>query len=78
MLCPGVGPEAFLGRALGSGVRLAVVTRGSSGAVAATSSARVAVSAVAVPVVDTVGAGDTFQAALLAWLAENEVSPATP
>lgn len=72
LLCPGVAPEAFFDRALRRGVRLAVVTRGSSGASAATPSTRVAAAAVDVPVVDTVGAGDTFQAALLAWLAEND------
>ena len=49
----------------------AIVTRGASGAVAATASVRVAASAVVVPVVDTIGAGDSFQAALLTWLAED-------
>jgi fructokinase len=32
---------------------------------------RVAVDPVRVPVIDTVGAGDTFQAALLTWLVEH-------
>jgi fructokinase len=37
------------------------------------------VSGVSVSVVDTVGAGDTFQAALLTWLAEhNALHPAGP
>lgn len=77
LLCPGVAPEGFFAKALSSGVRLAVVTRGASGAIAATASLRAAVQAVPVAVVDTVGAGDAFQAALLAWLAENESLSAT-
>lgn len=72
LLRPGVSAEGFFERALAGGVRLAVVTRGASGAIAATAFARVSVSAVVVPVVDTIGAGDSFQAALLAWLAEND------
>lgn len=50
--------------------RLVVVTRGAKGAVAATRSEWLSVAAVPVPVVDTVGAGDAFMAALLAGLAE--------
>ena len=55
------------------GVQLVVVTRGSEGAVGWTGSARVEAAPVPVDVVDTVGAGDTFQAALICWLAENAV-----
>ena len=70
-LRPGIGVDAFLDEALGHGVGLCVVTRGEAGARAATRSARVEVAGAAVAVADTVGAGDTFQAALLTWLAES-------
>lgn len=50
------------------GVRLVVVTLGIDGAFAATDDLTVAVTAPAVDVVDTVGAGDTFGAAFLARL----------
>jgi fructokinase len=72
LLCPGLSATEFCARALSCGVRLVVVTGGASGAIAATRSARAAVPGVAVSVVDTVGAGDAFQAALLAWLDENQ------
>jgi fructokinase len=49
-----------------------VVTRGAQGAVAWTAQARASAAPVAVEVIDTVGAGDTFQAALLTWLAEHD------
>jgi fructokinase len=52
-------------------VKLVVVTRGAEGAVAWTSLAHARVPTVQVEVIDTVGAGDTFQAALLTWLAEH-------
>lgn len=71
LLQPGVGMRQFAAEALAQGVRLVVVTRGGAGARAWTVSASIAVPAVAVAVVDTVGAGDTFQAALLTWLAEH-------
>lgn len=70
LLHPGTSPQAFVARAIEHGVGLAVVTRGGEGAVAATRSAHAQAAAREVEVVDTVGAGDTFQAALLAWLAE--------
>ena len=60
LLFPGVPAEAFCERALANGVRLVVVTRGSFGVVAAMASTRVAVPAVSAPVIDTVGAGDSF------------------
>jgi fructokinase len=51
------------------GARLVIVTRGGEGAVAFTGrGCSAAVPGVHVNVVDTVGAGDTFQAATLAWL----------
>lgn len=71
LLEPGLAPEAFAERALAAGVRLVVVTRGAAGASAWTARARADADPVKVTVVDTVGAGDTFQAALLTWLAEH-------
>ena len=76
LVLPGTSQQSFATDALARGVRLVVVTRGVDGATAWTATASVSVSAVPVPVVDTVGAGDTFQAALLTWLAEhNRLSP---
>jgi fructokinase len=72
LLHPGQAPHVFVDEALAQGVGLAVVTRGAAGAVAGTRAAAVEVPAVAVRTVDTVGAGDTFQAALLTWLAEQQ------
>jgi fructokinase len=72
LLYPGMAAATFFDQALKCGVRLVVVTRGSSGSAAATAAIRIQVPAMAVPVVDTVGAGDAFQAALLAWLGEND------
>lgn len=71
LLTPGVAPETFAARALQCGVRLVVLTRGAEGASAWTAKAQARVDPVAVEVVDTVGAGDTFQAALLTWLQEH-------
>ncbi len=53
--------------------RLVVVTQGAAGAFGATARARVHVDAPRVPVVDTIGAGDAFGAALLAWLYDREL-----
>ena len=47
---------------------LVVLTRGDAGAMLASPTARVSVAAAAAPVVDTIGAGDSFMAALLAGL----------
>jgi fructokinase len=70
LLYPGADPAGLAAHWLASGVKLVVVTRGAQGAWAWTASQHVATPPVRVAVVDTVGAGDTFQAALLATLAE--------
>jgi fructokinase len=53
---------------LARGPRLVVVTLGAEGAVGVSADAEVRVTAPKVKVVDTIGAGDAFGAALLAWL----------
>jgi fructokinase len=69
-LFEGLGHEAAAERLLGEGVRLVVVTLGAAGAFGAHRALRVAVPAapVARVVVDTIGAGDAFGGALLAWM----------
>lgn len=59
--------DALARQWLSEGVSLVVLTRGADGATAWTPSCRVDLGPTTVQVVDTVGAGDTFQAALLAW-----------
>ncbi len=77
LLMPGATPEAFAAEALAAGVKLVVVTRGAEGATGWTAAGRADAAPVKVAVIDTVGAGDTFQAALLTWLAEQgRLSPA--
>jgi fructokinase len=53
---------------LACGPRLVVVTLGAEGALGISANTEVRVPAPAVQVVDTIGAGDAFGAALLAWL----------
>ena len=71
LLQPGVALDAFAAQALAQGVQLVVITRGGLGAIGWTAQGRVTAPPVPVTVIDTVGAGDTFQAALLTWLAEH-------
>lgn len=70
-LQPGADADVLARQWLTEGVSLVVLTRGAGGATAWTPTCRVDVGPTPVPVVDTVGAGDTFQAALLAWAAEH-------
>jgi fructokinase len=78
LLEPGADAERAGKRWLDQGVALVVVTCGGDGARAFTPHASVSVAARPARVVDTVGAGDSFQAALLAWLAEHDLlSPAS-
>ncbi|NRF66233.1 carbohydrate kinase [Aquincola sp. S2] len=72
LLYPGRAAEDFAREALAAGVALVVVTRGGDGAVGFTARDTVAAAPAPVALVDTVGAGDTFQAALLTWLAEHD------
>lgn len=77
LLHPGIAHEEAARRWLSEGVRLAVITRGENGARAWTRSATAEVAGSPAALVDTVGAGDSFQAALLAGLAEiGQVTPA--
>lgn len=63
----GLTPERMLRRALAAGARLAVVTLGARGSVAASPDARWEMDAVPVPrVIDTLGAGDAYIAAFIA------------
>jgi fructokinase len=71
-LHPGASVDGVLADWLARGAGIAIATMGEVGAMAVTRQGIAArVSARTVKVVDTVGAGDTFQAALLTWLAEH-------
>jgi fructokinase len=69
-LYPDSTPDAQAAVWLAAGVKLVMLTRGGDGALAWTAAGRIEVSAPKVSVQDTVGAGDTFQAATLTALAE--------
>jgi fructokinase len=73
LLYPGKAPAELAREWLGQGVSCVIVTHGGDGASAWRAGERLRVDPMAVTVVDTVGAGDTFQAALLAGLAERGV-----
>jgi fructokinase len=70
LLYPGVDAAAFAADCLGKGAGLVALTRGGKGAFAWHASGVCDVPPVKVDVIDTVGAGDTFQAALLTRLDE--------
>ncbi|MFN7727521.1 MAG: carbohydrate kinase family protein [Rubrivivax sp.] len=77
LLYPQVPLAELAQRWLQAGVGLVVVTQGGEGVQAWARGVHVQSPPVRVAVVDTVGAGDTFQAALLTWLAEQgRLSPA--
>jgi fructokinase len=73
LLCPGADIASLAAAWLAAGVALVVVTRGAQGAWAWTAAHHVAAAPVPAQVIDTVGAGDTFQAALLTALAERKL-----
>jgi len=64
--------DAIAGRWLSDRCSLVAITRGALGATYyARSAGKIEIESIPVVVADTVGAGDSFQAAMLAWLAEN-------
>jgi fructokinase len=67
-LAPGAAFEGFARGWLDRGAKLVILTRGADGALAFSRRFSVAVPSVKVAVVDTIGAGDTFSAALMAEL----------
>ena len=67
---PGSSHEDVLELILGFGPRIIALTRGERGAIAASGHAFVDVPGISVTVVDTVGAGDSFGAALIAALVD--------
>lgn len=71
LLYAGETDDTLARRWLDMGAAVVVMTRGGKGASAWSAGGRVDVVAPPITVADTVGAGDTFQAAMLAWLAEN-------
>jgi fructokinase len=73
LLYPERTPESLAADWIGAGVAVAIITYGSDGATAFTAKkVSATVPGVRVAVVDTVGAGDTFQAATLDWLGRKE------
>jgi fructokinase len=72
LLYPGRSIDEIASQWLTRGPHLVVVTRGDAGARAFGATATATTPPIAVDMVDTVGAGDTFQAALLTWLAERD------
>ena len=71
-LYPDLDYRSAAERILEAGVRLVLVTLGAAGAYGATRNARLSVSPPPVQVVDTIGAGDAFGAAALAWLHDRD------
>ncbi len=69
-LMPGTSPDAAAETLLGLGPAMAVITLGANGCYAATAAVSTGAAALSVPVIDTVGAGDAFTAALLYRLVE--------
>jgi fructokinase len=73
LLYPGEPPAKMAARWRHAGVSAVVLTRGGEGASVFTYRGEVRVPPVVVTVVDTVGAGDTFQAAMLTALSERDL-----
>jgi fructokinase len=71
-LFPALDRMAAARALLARGPKLVVVTLGAEGAIGISDDLEVTVSAPQVEVVDTIGAGDAFGAAFLAWLHDHE------
>ncbi|WP_269581048.1 carbohydrate kinase family protein [Roseibium sp. Sym1] len=77
LIAPGEPVEQIARKWLGAGAGLVIVTRGGDGATAFAPGIEVDCPGIKVTVEDTVGAGDTFQAALLAGLRQLGVTDRT-
>jgi len=71
-LYPGLDLKSAARTLLARGPQLVVVTLGADGAFGVSADTQVRVAAPSVDVVDTIGAGDAFGAALLAWLSDHD------
>ena len=71
-LYPDLDCETGARRVLDLGARLVLVTLGAAGALAVSAAGPFRVAAPEVKVVDTIGAGDAFGAAVLAWLHDHD------
>jgi fructokinase len=71
-LTPGGSFEALAAHYQTLGTKVVVLTRGGEGSAAIAGDLRTEVPAVPVKVADTIGAGDTFTAGMLVWLAQQE------
>ncbi len=67
-LSPETRPEQHMQRFITMGAKLAILTRGADGATAYTAQHKVTIKAPATNVIDTIGAGDTFNAGILSTL----------
>ena len=70
---PGRSLEDAVDAAMQKGVRIVIVTRGAEGTEAYFDGRKTSAPAIPVEVADTIGAGDSFHAALLVWLNEHGV-----
>jgi fructokinase len=73
LLYPGTPHAELAARWRAAGVAMVIITRGGEGAIGYAGTGEVLIDPVKVDVIDTVGAGDTFQAAMLTALAERGV-----
>ncbi len=73
LLYPGTSHAELVARWRAAGVAMVVITQGGDGAIGYADTGEVLIEPVKVDVIDTVGAGDTFQAAMLTALAERGV-----
>lgn len=76
-LAGGTDPAASVRSWLDAGVEAVVLTHGGDGITVHTGCDRISVPAAPARVIDTIGAGDTIQGALLAWLHERNVRQLT-
>jgi fructokinase len=77
-LYPAAGPHETITTILGLGAELVVVTDGAAGAILATREHRITVPAAPTCVVDTIGAGDSYTAALVAGLLDTRPGTLPP